>query len=117
MIVHASHVQQSVAVVTLPFCAIAMGKAVGTVTLIAVPAGVPPIEPSVVDERLTGVEPVPPFWSISAAKVAADITKHVHSAMRRAAILFDVFLNMCLKNEFLMDFRHSRTVMRITATL
>ena len=50
----------SVAVETVPSVPTAMGRTVGTVTLILVAAGSPPMLPSAVDERVTLDVPVPP---------------------------------------------------------
>ena len=51
--------RQLSAVRTSPSWLMVMGREVGTVTFMAVPAGSPPELPSVVELRLTGVVPEP----------------------------------------------------------
>ena len=53
--------RQLSAVRTSPSWLMVMGREVGTVTFMAVPAGSPPELPSVVELRLTGVVPEPPL--------------------------------------------------------
>jgi hypothetical protein len=64
---------------------------VGTVTERAVAAGSPPSVPSSVEERFTGVEPLPPLEVISAANEGIAIQNAIESARPTARILVIVF--------------------------
>lgn len=65
-----------------------MGSAVGTVTRMAVAEGVPPSVPSDVELRLTGVEPLPPDVSISAANAETDMAQTITRESARARNFF-----------------------------
>ncbi|WP_367358513.1 hypothetical protein [Mesotoga sp.] len=83
--------RQLSAVVTSPVWLIVMGSAVGTVTFIAVPVGSPPVVPSEVEVRLTGVEPEPPEVSISVANAVTDIQTHIQRTSASARNFFIEF--------------------------
>ena len=66
-----------------------MGREVGTVTFMAVPAETPPELPSVVELRLTGVVPEPPLevMLLSAQALTARAKTRQRARMREAGFL------------------------------
>jgi len=79
----------SVAVETVPSVPTAMGSTVGTVTLILVAAGSPPMEPSAVLDRVTEEVPVPPEAS---TVLAAEAEMARDASMQMARTRDTIFL-------------------------
>jgi hypothetical protein len=79
------------AVVTSPDWLIAIGRAVGTVTDMAVAEGVPFIVPSSVELRYTGVVPEPPLDATSAALADTAMQVIIDRARARDMNLFRCF--------------------------
>ena len=78
----------SVAVETVPSVPTAMGSTVGTVTLILVAAGSPPIEPSAVLDRVTEEVPVPPEASTVLAAEAPIVRLAIRQTARTRETIF-----------------------------
>ena len=92
----------SVAVLTVPSVPTAIGRTVGTVTLILVAAGSPPMLPSAVLDRVTDEVPVPPEASTvlaAEAEMARDAIMQI-ARMREMVFLkfFIVNYSFCFEN-------------------